>query len=118
MELWGREEAWSQVRREVGEQAGADGSTQRLLDPANNRYFLLQLKGFEANLTRGQQVRPDDVLAVFYLMKLFAAAGITWEQALNLYRQKLAVNYERQARGRQQVGDILAHAENAAVEVK
>ncbi len=47
-----------------------------------------------------------------------AGAGMTWETTLSLYAQKLIKNYERQARGRLQVGDALAEKENATVAEK
>jgi hypothetical protein len=49
------------------------------------------------------------------LLNIYRAAGITWEKALDLYAQKLIKNYERQARGRKQLGDEMAGAENAGI---
>lgn len=52
------------------------------------------------------------------LQKLCMAAGLGWRDLLSLYSQKLVKNYERQRRGRQQVGDLVAERENAAVLLK
>ena len=49
------------------------------------------------------------------LLAIYFFAGVTWEKALSLYAQKLIKNYERQARGRKQLGDEMAHAENAGI---
>ncbi len=49
------------------------------------------------------------------LAKLCQASGLGWERILSLYAQKLVKNYERQLRGRKQVGDTLAEEENATV---
>lgn len=50
-----------------------------------------------------------------YLIEAFVLAGMNWEDALNLYNQKLQVNYQRQLRGRKQVNDELSDSENANI---
>jgi hypothetical protein len=49
------------------------------------------------------------------LIALMAAAGLTWSEVARLYSIKLVKNYERQLRGRKQVGDNLAEQENSEV---
>ncbi len=111
--VWGTEENWAEavkaVDHEVPELTGVTGLA-RLQNNANNAFLLRTLQQFEIALFAN-----DNEVALVSLLEAFAASGITWNQALELYFQKLRVNHERQDRGRKQVGDAHAHKENEGI---
>jgi hypothetical protein len=105
------EQVW--LRFWCGDDAGF-WSVEPVGDPATPQ-GAERLVGVALELTSMLFGSTNNPHLVFQLGELCQAAGMDWKMVLDLYAKKLIKNYERQARGRKQVGDTLAHAENASV---
>ena len=80
--------------------------------PSSNRSILEALWRFEKSI-----LHDDNGQAIHALIDMFYFAGLSWRELADLYYNKLKINYARQARGRLQVGDALAHDENSSISV-
>ncbi len=102
VEFWGNESQWN-----------LKGDGARSLSRPEDAQALLECGLDLIAATRSNYSAYPPEAAV--LLAMYSFAGITWEKALSLYAQKLIKNYERQARGRKQVGDEMAATENAGI---
>jgi hypothetical protein len=75
----------------------------------------IRLAGKTAHYSDDPFFRSQGTPMLYTLFRLFQQAGMSWELTLNLYAKKLIKNYERQIRGRKQVGDPLSEKENSEV---
>jgi hypothetical protein len=106
---WGNKEKWEDVTKDHLGSPANKRDVHRLLNNALNLATEVGRKQFHApgfvNCAR----------IITTLMHVCANAGLGWERALDCYAQKLVSNYQRQMRGRSQVGDPLAEKENERI---
>ena len=114
---WGDPEPWETLTW------GQRDATTPLNDAAKNHDMLVAAKELQFHALLASRVNVIDTrtdkwewaIAVKQLRLMCVLAGLGWADMLRLYDQKYEVNVERTRRGRAQVNDAHAHAENLAV---